>query len=367
MYWGTYDTGKPRNRIIQRGLRDNNVQVTECHANVWAGVEDKSQIKHLHLQIWFFVRWLACYPRLVVRFLRAPRPEVIIVGYLGHLDILVLWPLAKLKRVPVVWDAFLSLHDTVVYDRALIHKYNPLALLLYLWEWLACRAADYVILDTRAHADFFVERFKLNPAKVGAVYVGAEPEVFQKILKSAKTAEVSLLFYGQFIPLHGIENIIEASQLVAAESTRWLVIGTGQEAKKIERLLKDGPYKNLHWLDWVAYEDLPTYIGAADICLGIFGTSDKAARVIPNKVFQIIMAGKPLITRDSPAIRELLGAPGLPVKLIAPGSAEALARAVRQLIEELPELRENPYQDIVAKISPQAVGRQLLKQLETIV
>ncbi len=44
VYWGTYDTGKPRNRILLRGLKENKIEVTECHADIWQGVEDKSQI-----------------------------------------------------------------------------------------------------------------------------------------------------------------------------------------------------------------------------------------------------------------------------------------------------------------------------------
>ena len=45
MCWGTYDTGKPRTRVLREGLRENGVRLSECHAPVWKGVEDKSQVK----------------------------------------------------------------------------------------------------------------------------------------------------------------------------------------------------------------------------------------------------------------------------------------------------------------------------------
>lgn len=44
VYWGTYDIGKPRNRIMLRGLKENGIQVLECHADIWGGIEDKSQV-----------------------------------------------------------------------------------------------------------------------------------------------------------------------------------------------------------------------------------------------------------------------------------------------------------------------------------
>ena len=44
VFWGTYDTGKPRVRILLQGLRENGVEVSECQANIWENVEDKSQL-----------------------------------------------------------------------------------------------------------------------------------------------------------------------------------------------------------------------------------------------------------------------------------------------------------------------------------
>jgi len=52
------------------------------------------------------------------------------------------------------------------------------------------------------------------------------------------------------------------------------------------------------------YEDALRRLARADIGLGIFGTSDKSARVVPHKVFQSMALGVPVITRRSPAIAE---------------------------------------------------------------
>lgn len=359
LLWGTFDLGKPRVRILERGLLENGAEVIRCHREVWANVEDKSQVKGILHKIALIARWLSAYLFLVPAYLRAPRHDAVLISYLGHLDVLVLWPFAKLRRKPIIWDAFLSLYNTVVEDRRLISRGNPLAKLLWAWEWLACRAADRVILDTRAHADYFARTFHLPESKMGAVFVGAEPEVFSEaVAPVSANAPPTVLFYGQFIPLHGIETIVAAARLAKDEAIDWVIIGSGQEAERILALLDEAPLPRLKWIPWVSYEDLKFWIGRASVCLGIFGNTDKAAMVIPNKVFQILMSGKPLITRDSPAIRELLTPGQEHILLVPPADPEALVSAVRDMISRpVPRrlhfsLREN--------ISPGCIGADLL-------
>jgi glycosyltransferase involved in cell wall biosynthesis len=84
---------------------------------------------------------------------------------------------------------------------------------------------------------------------------------------------------------------------------------------------------------WVPYERLPAEIERAGCALGIFGTSGKAARVIPNKAFQALACGAPLVTGDTSAARELL-VDGESALLVPPGDPRALADAVRRLRDD---------------------------------
>ena len=133
------------------------------------------------------------------------------------------------------------------------------------------------------------------------------------------------------IPLHGLETILAAAQL--APEIPFRVIGSGQ----LDALLLDRP-PNVEWVEWVEYEQLPGEIQRAGCALGVFGTSAKAGRVIPNKAFQALACGTPLITADTPAARELLR-DGDSALLVPPGDPEALAAAVRRLAGE-PELAQ---------------------------
>jgi glycosyltransferase involved in cell wall biosynthesis len=112
------------------------------------------------------------------------------------------------------------------------------------------------------------------------------------------------------------------------------VVGSGQLD---ERLARRPP--NVRWEAWVEYERLPEAYRAAGCALGVFGTSDKASRVIPNKAFHALATATPLITAGTDAARELL-ADGRDALLVPPGNAEALAQAVRRLAVD-PGLRKD--------------------------
>ena len=361
--WGTYDLGKPRVRIMLRGLRENGVLVHECHSNVWSGVEDKSQLTDFIPRLRVLGRWFFSYPKLIWCYLKAPKHDVVLLPYMGHLDVLLLWPFVKLRGAKLVWDAFLSLYNTIVEDRRLLSAHNPLGKIIWFWEWMACRVADCIIMDTRAHADYFKQNFNINQSKIVVAFVGAEPEAFP-VLNEVKVNNTNpvVLFYGQFIPLHGIETIIKAAQLARNEPIDWVIIGRGQEETAIRAMLDADPLPRLKWIPWVSYVELSNWLSHASVCLGIFGNTDKAGRVIPNKVFQILMSGKPLITRDSPAILELAEPGQSGIWLIPPANPIALIEAVRSVIHGAVFVKF--HSAIRKRIGPYEIGTKLIADIK---
>jgi glycosyltransferase involved in cell wall biosynthesis len=368
--WGTYDTSKPRARLLLKGLRLAGAEVDECHVDIWHGVVDKSQVRGLRQRLGIAARWLLSYPRLAGRLIRAPKPDVVLVGFPGILDMLVAAPICRLRGVPLAWDMFMSLYDTIVEDRQMLRRGGIASRLLHAVEGFALRRADLVFLDTQAHARRVEQMFKLAPGSNGAVWVGVETEHFHAepgavsgVAAAASPAPLQVLFYGQFIPLHGIDTIVQAARLTRDEPIEWQLIGKGQESYRIEAMLAEQPLPMLRWEAWVDYAQLHRHIAGADICLGIFGASEKAASVIPNKIFQIVAMGKPLITRDSPAIREMLDGEPPCVNLVPAGDAQALADAVRGFAR-----REHPTRPchglLQGKLDAEAVGQQCIALLK---
>ena len=366
VFWGTYDTGKPRVRLLRQGILSMGFELIECHSDIWEGIEDKSQVTAVYQKVSLMFRWFLCYPKLIYKYLRLPKHDLVLISYPGLVDVLFIRFFAWMRGVPVAWDVFISIYDTIVCDRLMIGHHHPLSYLIYYLESLSIRFADWVFMDTQAHARRLETLFKLRAGVCGAVWVGVEIEKFSVALKKSNLlpkanplSPLRILFYGQFIPLHGIQYIVEAAHILSAENIEWLLIGKGQEADHIRQMLVEYSLPRLRWIDWVNYTELVNWIDYSDLCLGIFGTSLKAANVIPNKIFQITAVGKPIITRDSSAIRELLSHHPPCVYLIQAGNANALVKAIREHMALLENSSLcNCHKELRNQINVTAIGTQ---------
>ena len=312
LYFGTYERTYPRNAQVISCLRRAGVEVEERHAAVWEGREHKWAAGPVAA-----VRLLGAQARLM----RRPHDEfdAVIVGYPGHFDL----PAARraARGKPVVFNALLSLEDTLADDRARFRRGSPAAHALAAIDRRALQAADLVVADTEANADDLAARGRIPQKRVAVCFVGAEERVFRPGWQ--RREPFVALFVGKLIPLQGVETVLAAARL--APEIRFRIVGSGQQEAELA-----GRPQNVAWTPWVEYEQLPAELHAAGCALGIFGTSGKAGRVIPNKAFQALACGTPIVTADTRAARELL-ADGVSAILVPPGDPEALAAAVRRL------------------------------------
>ena len=70
--WGTYDTGKPRVRLLREGVYQAGFELIECHNDIWEGIEDKSQLTGFLNKLRLIYRWFGAYPKLMWRYLHLP-------------------------------------------------------------------------------------------------------------------------------------------------------------------------------------------------------------------------------------------------------------------------------------------------------
>jgi glycosyltransferase involved in cell wall biosynthesis len=312
LYFGTYERRYPRNAQVISALRGAGVEVVERHEPVWEGPEEKWSLGAAAA-----ARLLLAELRLLAR--RGPRADAVVVGYPGHLDLFAARRAAR--GAPVVFNPLVSLADTLVEDRGRFQRGSFADRTLTAIDRRALRGADLVVADTSAHADFLAALAGLPRDRFEVCFVGAEERVFQPGWEPKEP--FTALFVGKLIPLHGLTTILEAAR--RSPELRLRLVGSGQLDHKLA-----GRPANVEWVPWVEYERLADELHRASCAVGIFGTSDKARRVIPNKAFQALACGTPLVTADTPAARELL-TDGESALLVPPGDPQALADALQRL------------------------------------
>jgi glycosyltransferase involved in cell wall biosynthesis len=329
--FGTYDAARhPRTAVLVAGLRAHGVKVTELNRPL--GFSTAERVRMLQ-QPWrlpvLAARLLRRWTALVgdaVRLRRAEgRPRAVLVGYLGHFDVL-------LARLLHPWSVVVLDHLVFASDTAADRGATGLRVrLLQGLDRLATACADVVVTDTEEHRQMLPD-----PGKGVVVLVGApdewrppqaetRPPVVEPVetpLPAPSAAGLSVVFYGLYTPLQGAPVIAEAVRdaVAAGAPLRVTLVGTGQDLARTRETLAGTP--GVTWHDWVEPGELPGLVAGHDVCLGIFGDTPKGLRVVPNKVYQGLAAGCVVVTSGTPPQRRALGDS---LELVPPADAAALA------------------------------------------
>lgn len=350
-FFGGYNPKYIRNVIIKEGLIKNGVEIVECHT--------KSKFK-------FWVR----YPILLFQHLKFffKRYDFIFVPAFRHKDV----PLAKfiglLTNRLVIFDPLVSRYETKVLDRKRVKPYSFQAKYNFNIDRLSLKLADIVVVDTLTHQDYYSKKFNIDKRKFRRVPVGVLDRVFCRDKVDCndvgrKESNFLVQFFGSFLPLQGIDYILGAARIVGTmdKTIHFELIGSGETLPMVRKLLEKFKLENTILRNWVPFNELPKIICRADICLGIFGNTEKAMRVVPNKVFQCLSLRKPVVTGRTPAILEFF-VDRQNIFLCQPADGESLARAIMVLKED-EELRariaENGYRLIQENFTSRIIGKQV--------
>jgi glycosyltransferase involved in cell wall biosynthesis len=363
--FGTYDTAMhPRVAIIAEGLAARGIDVTECNLPLGLSTADRVEMlakpwKAGGLAARLASRWLG----LAAKSRRLGKADAVVVGYLGHFDVHLARLLYPRRKAPVVLDHLISAANTAK-DRRIAGGGLKQRLLTVI-DAAALRAADIVVVDTVEHLEIVPEKYR---PKAVVVHVGAPTPWHQAAVEPTADASgpLKVVFYGLYTPLQGTPVIGEALGRLAGAPVEVTMIGGGQDEAATKRAAAGNT--SVRWLDWVPAAELPALVASHDVCLGIFGTSDKALRVVPNKVFQGAAAGCAVVTSDTAPQRRVLGTVSAEsgAVLVPPGDPEALADALLRLAndrEALLKLRHAARQLAAERFTPEQVVAPLIDRL----
>ena len=202
-------------------------------------------------------------------------------------------------------------------------------------EARALKAAEFVIVDTKANASWMSRYLNVDPERIRAFPLAIKEREFLGVPSGRIEPEgaIRVLFIGTFVPLHGIENLIDAMDILDGDTKiEFRIIGDGQQAILMERAINRWGDLNVTWLrHWHDQAMLAKEISSADICLGVFGGEGKAARVLPFKIYLYLAAGRAVVSQNSFSYPDDVPRPPL---FESDSEPEELARSIRMLAQD---------------------------------
>ncbi len=243
------------------------------------------------------------------------------------------WLLARLKGVPFIlevrdlWPAF-AVAVGVLNNKRLISLSKWLERFLY-------RHADQLVVNSPG----FIQHVEARGAKhVALVPNGADPQMFDP----NSGGEVFRQKFGmenRFVVLyagaHGMSNdldvVLDAAEILRDKpEIQVVLVGSGKEKPRLRTAAEQRSLDNVMFLPPVPKVEMPGYLAGADACLAILKPIELYKTTYPNKVFDYMAAGRPVILAIDGVIRKVVEKAQAGV-FVSPGDAKALANAMLDL------------------------------------
>ena len=372
LYFGIYSKGKEysRNNNLIRGLRLHGIEIVEAHFNLLPSHRHRMRIvKNILAMILFGGKLIVSYIVLAWKYFKLGQFDAIIVGYPGYLHIHLLRLLSCMSPTNplVLYDVFIPLYDAIVIDRNLFKEGSIVSRILHRFESICCKSADICLIDTKEHCKYLIKEFGLLPERVCSIYVGSTiaPAPDLPVLQTSGVFRV--LYVGTYIPLHGVDIILKAAKELEKDSSiHFTMIGRGQLKEKSQAMANKLLLTNVTFQDWVSPSLLRDFIRLYDLSMGIFGTTPKASRVIPSKIYDICSSGVPFITADTPAIREVFSHKKN-AYFVPAGDAKALADAIHDMKQNHNvklEIAKSAFELSKSTFSLSQIGKELINIIQ---
>lgn len=244
------------------------------------------------------------------------------------------WLLARIKRAPFLlevrdlWPAF-AMEVGVLRNRVLIAASEWLERFLY-------RGADQIVVNSPG----FVEHVRARSGEpIAVVPNGADAAMFAAGADGAAFRQQHGIPKDSFVVLyagaHGLSNdlgvILQAAQLVKGKKQlRIILLGDGKDKPALQAQAAALGLDNVLFLPPLPKTQMPGALAAADACVAILKPVRLYATVYPNKVFDYMAAGRPVLLAIDGVIRKVVERAGAGV-FVPPGDAQALANAMLEL------------------------------------
>jgi glycosyltransferase involved in cell wall biosynthesis len=245
------------------------------------------------------------------------------------------WMLARLKRVPFLfevrdlWPEF-AIAVGVLKNPTLIKMSHWLEKFLY-------RHADKVMVNSPG----YVAHVKSRGARsVEIIPNGADPEMFDPLDQGddfRRKHQLEDSYVVLYAGAHGISNdltaVLETARLLKDKpEIRIVFLGDGKEKENIQEQATLMDLTNVLFLPPVPKLEMASALAGADACIAILKPLEAYKTTYPNKVFDYMAAGRPVVLAIDGAIRSVVDEAGCGI-FCKPGDSISMADAITMLAE----------------------------------
>ncbi|MEI7918258.1 MAG: glycosyltransferase [Candidatus Saccharibacteria bacterium] len=313
-------------------------------------------VKNKHTGLWRYIEVIC--KLIAVRLTK--HPDIYFLTFRGY-EMLPITRLLMLGK-PLIFDEFINLVEWVVDEHHKIKEKSLLAKILHSNYRFWLKKVNLITTDSQSHAEYSANLMKLPIDKYVPLIVSTDEQTFNRAKVAAKHRKgpFRVFYYGNMLPLHGIEFVMQAMRnLKDKDIELQLVGGKAKVQQLVEQAKRDGV--NVNYKTWVPYDELPSYMQSADVCLGgPFGGTAQSQFVITGKTYQLLQMGCPVIIGRN--LESGIFTDKSDTLVVEQNSAEALADAIlwaKNHSAELSKIGQNGHKLYQEKLS----NRRLIEQL----
>ncbi len=230
--------------------------------------------------------------------------DILFTGFPGYLDLPAAWLCSRLIGAKLVWDPFLPLPELIA-ERGFADPWSKQFRLCRKFERFFFRRADLVLTQTEALKRHLMRTYGTGAEKFESIPLGVDEAIFQPA-PASPNQHPEVLYVGCFLPNHGLDTVLDGVKLLNSDCPfRLTLIGDGPERSRIAQRIESEGISSITLHPPIAAADVPARIARADILLGVFGETFQSEMTLHNKVLQGLTVGRPVLTRNSQALREV--------------------------------------------------------------
>lgn len=268
----------------------------------------------------------------------AGSPDVIMGTTPPIFQALSAWLLAKLRDKPFLLEVR-DLWPEFAIDMGVLKGRLPIAIARMLESFLYAQAT-HILVNSPAYRDYLLDR-GIPADKISFIPNGSDPSMFDPAARGdqfrheLQLADKFVVTYAGALGIaNDIPTIIRAAdRLRNRDDIHFLLIGDGKERTNLEQQTNALKLTNITFAGTRPKTMMPTVLAASDACLATLRDIPMFRTTYPNKVFDYMAAGRPVILGIDGVIREVVEAADAGM-FVQPGSDEQLANAVTQLADD---------------------------------